>query len=170
MRLNIFATGPSMSQELADSLRDEPCIVVNNAYQLAPWAIALCAQDHAWWRVHAQAKHFAGRKFSTNKIVGVEQVFSEYVQRGSSSGVLALEVARRLGCDMDIKQIDLHGFDNRGSHYFGPHPEPLRNTDPDRFRFFEKQLAELGKEMKKAGFRITNRTPHSALTCFEVAA
>jgi hypothetical protein len=157
-----------MSQSIADSLRAERCIAINNAYQLAPWAAALCAQDHSWWREHPSAREFAGRKFSCNKIVGVEQVFSDYVQRGSSSGVLGLEVARRMGCETGIKEIELHGFDNHGTHYFGLHPEPLRNTTQERFNFFAVQLAALGGEMKKAGFRIINRTPNSALRCFEV--
>lgn len=140
--------------------------MVNDCYQLAPWAEALCAQDHAWWKVHPDALQFAGRKFSANKIAGVEQVQSDYVQRPSSSGVLALEVARRMVAGEGEKEIELHGFDNRGAHYFGLHPVPLHNTTPDRFKVFEGQLASLGGEMKKAGIQIINRTPGSALTCF----
>lgn len=157
-----------MSQAVADGVRGNIVIAINNAYKLAPWADALCAQDHEWWRVHSDAKQFAGRKFSANRIVDIEQVFSDYVQRQSSSGVLALEVARRYGAKHNLWDIELHGFDNRGTHYFGPHPEPLRNTSEERFRFFETQLSALGGEMKKAGFRIINRTPNSALTCFEM--
>jgi len=156
-----------MSGALAESLRGNRCIAINNAWQLAPWADALCAQDHAWWREYPEAHKFAGRKFSANKIVGVEQVFSDYVQRCSSSGTLALEVARRMGLEHGDFDIELHGFDNRGTHYFGPHKEPLRNTSPERFAFFEQQLGTLGKEMKKAGFRVINKTPNSALRCFE---
>lgn len=159
-----------MSQALADSLRGEICIVVNNCYQLASWADSLAAQDHAWWKAHPDALQFAGRKFSANRITGVEQVFSDYVGRPSSSGVLALEVARRrLLQNRKIEvgdEIELHGFDNRGTHYFGIHPEPLRNTTADRFKVFEQQLSALGAEMKKAGIRIVNKTPGSALRCF----
>lgn len=154
-----------MSQALADSLRAETCIVVSDCYRLAPWATALCAQDHKWWQVHPDALKFAGRKFSTNKIEGVETVRAECVERQSSSGVLALEVARRMGA----KVIELYGFDNQGSHYFGPHPEPLTNTTSGRFEIFQQQFALLGGEMKKAGIRIVNKTPNSALRCFEFA-
>jgi hypothetical protein len=45
---------------------------------------------------------------------------------------------------------------------------PLNNTHTGRFHFFAEQLKKLGDEMKKAGFRIINRTPNSALTCFEM--
>lgn len=173
MKVCILAPGPSMSQALADSLRSEICIVVNNCYQLAPWADSLAAQDHAWWRAHPDALQFAGRKFSANKIAGVEQIFSDYVGRPSSSGVLALEVARRRllqGRNIETgDEVELHGFDNRGTHYFGPHPEPLRNTTAERFKVFEQQLSALGKQMQKAGVRIVNKTPNSALTCFPTA-
>lgn len=169
MLINILATGASMSQELADSLKGQNCIVVNDAYKLAPWAMALCAQDHEWWRVNPDAKLFQGRRFSANKVPGTEQVFSDYVQRQSSSGVLGLEVARRLLMDSrdNEKIIALHGYNNSGTHYFGRHKEPLKNTSPSRFAIFEQQLTALGSEMKKAGIRIINKTPNSALECFE---
>lgn len=162
MLIHILATGPSMSQELADSLRSENCIVVNDAFRLAPWAMALCAQDHAWWNANQDAKQFAGRKFSSNRISGVEQIQSKHIQRGSSSGVLSIEVAKLLGGT----EFHLHGFDNRGTHYFGPH-QKLRNTSPTRFAEFQNQFYAIGAEMKKAGIRIINRTPNSALECFE---
>lgn len=180
MKICILATGPSMSQAVADTVRGNYVIAISNAGiefvdakkvthpALAPWAQELCAQDHAWWREHPQAHQFAGRKFSANKIVGVEQVVSDYVQRQSSSGVLALERARHAGDETGIREIELHGYDNRGTHYFGLHPAPLNNTHTGRFHFFAEQLKNLGDEMKRAGFRIINRTPNSALTCFEM--
>lgn len=162
MLIHILATGPSMSQELAESLRGENCIVVSDAFRLAPWAMALCAQDHAWWNANQDAKDFAGRKFSSNKIQGVEQIHSKHVGRGSSSGVLSLEVARELGGT----EFHLHGFDNRGTHYFGPHKK-LRNTTPTRFAEFANQFYTLGQDLKEKGIRVVNKTPHSALECFE---
>lgn len=167
MKCAILATGPSMSQAVADSVRDYPVVVVvNNAYQLAPWAHALAAQDHAWWNLHTDALQFKGRKFSANKIEGVEQVFSDFVKRPSSSGVLALEITRRLCSGNHDVEIELHGFNNSGTHYFGTHPEPLQNTSSERFGVFEQQIADLGGEMVKAGIRIVNKTPNSALRCF----
>jgi hypothetical protein len=181
MKICILATGPSMSQAVADSVRGNYVIAISNAgiefvdaqgvsrAALAPWAHELCAQDHAWWREHPQAHQFAGRKFSANKIVGVEQVVSDYVQRQSSSGVLGLQRAWLAGDELGLRDVELHGYDNRGTHYFGVHRSPLNNTHSTRFNFFAEQLKKLGGEMKKAGFRIINRTPNSALTCFETA-
>lgn len=162
MRFAILASGPSMSRALADSLRDENCIAVNNVYELAPWAMALCAQDHEWWRKHPEAKQFAGRKFTTNRIDGVETVKSDYVTRQSSSGVLSLEVARILGAT----EIHLHGFDNKGTHYFGAYKNGLNNTTRERFEVFQKQFAQIGAYLKKLGIKVVNKTPGSALRAF----
>jgi hypothetical protein len=154
-----------MSQAVADRARVEcdAVVVVNKAVELAPWADALAANDHAWWRANPWAKQFAGRKFSANKLEGVEQVESGLVTRQSSSGVLGLWVAGILGAT----EVELHGFENRGDHYFGLYPSPLRNTSPSRYREFENQIAALGRKMKKDGIRIVNRTPDTALRCFE---
>lgn len=153
-----------MSRVLADSLRAETCIAVNNVYQDAPWAAALCAQDSAWWRVHRDAHAFAGRKFTTNRIDGTEQVRADgLLSSQSSSGALGVWVAANIfGADL----IELHGFDNRGSHYHGDHQPPLRNPHPGRFREFEIQLDAIGQILKKRGIRVVNRTPGSALSCF----
>jgi hypothetical protein len=156
-----------MSQAVADAVRDlEIVVVVNDAFRLAPWATALAAQDHGWWRVNKDAHAFAGRKFSSNRIDGTEQIDSQFVTTGSSSGVLALEVAWKLGAT----DIELHGYENHqrnGFHYFGAHPAPLRTTPPSRFKVFEQQLSDLGRAMKKEGIRIVNKTPDSDLRCFE---
>jgi hypothetical protein len=146
-------------------------VVVNDAFRLAPWAHALAAQDFAWWRANPDAKDFAGRKFSSNEISGVERILGNTVGTGSSSGVLALEVARRLMADSDEpKLIQLYGYENHnrnGYHYFGRHGGTLRTTQDNRFKVFEQQLSALGKIMKKEGFGIVNMTPDSDLRCFD---
>jgi len=99
-------------------------------------------------------------KFSANRIPGVEQVPG--VGCTQNSGVLALEVAVRLGA----KSIELHGYDMRGTHYFGPYENGLTNTgEPRRAR----QLAQFAAWAAcHPGVRVINRTPGSALTCFPV--
>lgn len=173
MRCAILATGPSMSQTVADSVADfDLVVVVNDAFRLAPSANALAANDHAWWRRNPDAMEFAGRKFTANTINGLERITGNLISTGSSSGVLALEVARQLMLDSDDgtqKVIELHGYNNHsrsGHHYFGRHKEPLRTTQPQRFKVFEAQLAALGHDMKRQGFSIINKTPDSDLECF----
>lgn len=160
---SILATGPSMSQALADALRGKAKVIaVSDAYKLAPWADAMASQDAAWWAEHPEAMRFDGRKFSGAPVDGVEKMeFTGGLISGSNSGLLACHVAVMLGA----KRILLCGFDMRGSHYFGPHPEPLKNTTPGRFEVFKKQFAQF----RPAGVEILNCTPASGLTCYPVA-
>lgn len=157
----VLATGPSMSQELADKVRGRCRVVaVCNAYELAPWADALVCNDGIWWKVHPNALQFAGRKFC-----GQDQPGTEWLRNapefpaGSNSGYQGVRVAGLLGAT----RILLLGFDMRGDHYFGRHPEPLRNSNDAKFRAMAAQF-RLWK-----GVPVLNCTPGSALTCFPMA-
>lgn len=149
----LLATGPSMSQALADRVAHMPRVVVSNAYELAPDADALVSSDAAWWRVHRAATEFKGRKFSIGYVSDVERL---QLPSSSNSGLLAMHVAALLGAT----RLLLLGYDMAGSHYFGPHPTPLQNTTPDRFDILKRQFA------RWAGVPVINCTPGSALDCF----
>lgn len=150
-----------MSQEVADRVHGGGyglVVAVSDTFRLAPWADALAAQDAAWWRKHPDAFQFAGRKFSANRIAGVEQL--PQVNTNRSSGVLALEAAVLMGAT----DIDLFGFDMHGSHYFGPHPEGLNNTTEARFEVFQNQFA-IWRDSNE-NIRVVNCTPNSKLRAF----
>jgi hypothetical protein len=148
-----------MSQAVADQVRGHcRVIAVCDAYRLAPWAEALVAVDRAWWRVHADAERFAGRKFTIGKVNGSEKlVVDDEFPADSNSGYRAIGVARELGASCVL----LLGFDMHGSHYFGRHLEPLRNTSPSRF---QQHLAQFHRW--RGGCEVVNCTPGSALTHF----
>ncbi len=150
----ILATGPSMSQAVADSARSLRRIAVSDAWRLAPDADALVSTDAAWWRANREAMDFAGRKFSVGHVTGVERV--EGMATSSNSGLLAMHVAVKLGAT----RILLLGFDMHGTHFFGPHMAPLVNTTPDRFEIFKRAFK------RWAGCPVVNCTPNSALECF----
>jgi hypothetical protein len=154
----VLGTGPSMSQELADLVRHQcRVIAVSNAYKLAPWADALVSNDRAWWQQHPDAYQFVGRKFAGCKLSGTEYLMSEGIYRaGSNSGLQGLRVAAMLGAT----RILLLGFDMRGTHYFGEHKPPLRNTTAKRF------AAHIAQFKGWHGPKVINCTPGSALTAF----
>jgi hypothetical protein len=159
-----------MSAAVAEGVRNCQIVIAvgNVGIDLAPWAHALCAQDKQWWLQYKQARQFAGRKFSTRRLEGVETIDSEggLLTSESNSGALALIVAHRI---FAATEIDLHGFDMHGAHYFGKYEEPLRNTAPTRFNEFQHQFAAIGKFLAKEGVRVLNRTPGSALRCFPIS-
>lgn len=154
----VLATGPSMSQALADSVRHLPRVAVSNAYTLAPDAEALASTDGTWWRHYTDAQRFAGLKFSVGTIEGVHRLPG--FAMSTNSGLLGMHVAKLLGAE----RILLLGFDMGGSHYFGDHPQPLPNTQACRFDFFKEQFTHWG------GPEVINCTPGSALRCFPIGS
>jgi hypothetical protein len=156
----VLGTGPSMSQELANLVRDKCRVVaVSDAYKLAPWAEALVSNDRSWWRQHPEAMKFAGRKFAGAKLSGTEYLMATGIYRaGSNSGLQGLRVAEMLGAT----RILLLGFDMSGTHFFGEHPAPLRNTTAKRFK------AHIAQFKGWYGPKVINCTPGSALTAFPI--
>ncbi len=47
-----LASGPSLTQEIADQVKGRPTIVVNSSYLLAPWADVLFFTDNGWYLNH----------------------------------------------------------------------------------------------------------------------
>lgn len=160
----VLASGPSMSQELADFVRGKcRVIAVSDTFRLAPWADAVVSHDSIWWQAHPDALRFAGRKFSGRKYPGVELLpFDIRFTGGTNSGLQGMRVAKLLGAG----RILLLGFDlsaDRGSHYFGNHPAPLRTTTPGRFKAHIRQFR------KWDGPPVINCTELSALTQFPMS-
>lgn len=151
-----------MSQQVADSVRSLPTIAVNQAFELAPWATALCANDAAWWRANAAALKFAGRRFSSSRISGVERVTTNaLISTSSNTGVLALEVAvQQFGMTEGL----LLGCDFAGSHFFGEYKDGLKNTTQVRRGQHAIQFSRWAKARK--GVKVYNGTAGSALTVF----
>jgi hypothetical protein len=160
----ILASGPSMSQAIADSVRGRcKVIAVSDCFKLAPWADALVSQDKPWWKFHKP--EFSGRKFSggAENIEGTERVeFEGSIGTGTNSALLACHVAVKV---FGAKRILLLGVDMGGTHFFGPHPEPLKNTKPERFEQMKLQFAHWVHK----GVEVFNCSPDSALTCFPKA-
>lgn len=157
----VLATGPSMSQETADYVRDRcRAVAVCNAYELAPWADALVCNDSIWYKVHPEALQFAGRKFCGQSWPGTEWLRNARgFPAGSNSGYQGMRVAALLGAS----RLLLLGFDMHGTHYFGRHPSTLRNSNADKFRSMARQF-RLWR-----GVPVLNCTPGSALDCFPMA-
>lgn len=151
-----------MSQTIADYVRNKcGVIAVNDAYRLAPWGDALVANDRAWWTAHPDALQFAGQKYCGTKYPGTEKIFPGlYFGGGINSGLQGMRVAED---EFRATLILLCGFDMRGSHFFGQHPAPLRNTSDVR------RLTHIRQFDKWDGCEVVNCTPNSALKKFRFA-
>lgn len=179
----VAATGPSFNAQVARECCIFNMIAVNDAYRLAPWAEVLYACDASWWDVHKGCPDFHGEKWSSHdnetnnktkcaKTYGLHLVpghksnrfsLDDTVSYGSNSGFQAINLAILFGATY----IVLVGFNmckvNGKRHFFGNHPEPLRNavSYEDWLEIFTEAASNLPE-----GIRIVNATPDSALDCF----
>jgi hypothetical protein len=168
----VLASGPSMSQEVADRVKGLPAIVVNNTFRLAPWADVLYAADAKWWAVTPGAMEFAGLKLSCEPVRGIQNLRNagasgysdepDCVHTYGNSGAQAIQIAAKAGAS----RILLFGFDFRGSHWHGEHPKPLRNASQEILRQRAESMKVLAAELAKRSIEVRNCTPGSALTCF----
>lgn len=160
----VIATGQSLTLEQVEIVRQAhaegrcKAVAVSNAYELAPWADALVSHDKGWWEHHREASKFAGRKFCGFQVHGLEHLpTNSTFKSGSNSGLQAMRVAQY---ELNATLIALLGFDMHGTHYFGAHPHPLRNTTPQRFAHHIAQFDHW------KGCEVVNCSPGSALKKF----
>lgn len=110
--------------------------VSNVGLDLLPDADALVSHDSNWWSVHKKALNFKGRKFCRMIVGGTEQ-FIPNPSQSCNSGKMAMDVAWKI---FNAEKILLLGFDMHGTHYFGRHPEKLKNTNDKQFKVHLRQF------------------------------
>lgn len=156
----ILATGQSLDIEDVNYVRGKCKVVaVSNAYELAPWADVLVSYDSSWWRSHSNALNFTGPKYCGRDIAGTQHFRPPDMPIGCNSGLMAMYIAKDLGAS----RILLLGFDMHGTHYFGPHPEGLKNTAQHRF------IQHINQFSRFKGPQVLNCTKHSALNRYPMA-
>lgn len=171
----IVASGKSLTKEDVDYCKDKSVVyVVNNCYQLAPWAKALYACDEEWW--DAYKPEFSGEKWTINenasKKYGLNHInydsqliFSakDIIATGNNSGFQAMNLAYLHG----YKRIILLGFDymNSGQHWFGKHKGSLQKS-PDMRRWVQ-HMRKAQPIMESLGIDVINCTRETAIDCFK---
>lgn len=157
----VIAPGESMTPDLAERLRGQRVVAVGNCFELAPWATALVANDRIWWEEHPQAMKFAGRKFCTKTISGVERHRGKGVRGDANSGMLGIDVALEV---FKATEILLLGFDFQGTHFFGLYRNKCSNTTPNSREKHKRQMKAW--RMLHPKVQVVNLTPGSALHAF----
>lgn len=172
----VLASGPSMSQAVADRVRAAglPTVVVNTTFRLAPWAQILYAADAAWWQHTPDARLFAGLKIACEEVQapGVHRIEHagnvgwsdrrDSVFSFSNSGAQAIQVAAKAGA----RRVLLLGMDMDGGHWHGDHPAPLRTTHRDLYPIWRDRVGMLAGFLRERGVEVINCSPASALDCW----
>jgi len=179
----VAATGPSLTEEVADACRGYPVLAVKDAARLRmPWAEVMYCCDTWWWERFDGLRSFAGERWSSHEKranekleiaakYGVRLVRGSYgtsfstdpalIHYGSNSGYQAVNLAIHL-LRGPRKRIALVGFDMRTCerrHFFGPHKDRHNGVKYERFiPSFEQAAKGLPREIE-----IINCTPGSAM-------
>lgn len=164
----ILASGPSMSLQVADAVRQTslPAVAINDTYRLTGWADALFAGDARWWCAHPEALDFVGEKFCCDdlSIRTVQTVpRREGLKDGGNSALRAAHMLASLG----VKKILLFGVDLRDdavTHWHGPHGHGLPNPTALAFGRFRRAWEMFAAEKDRP--EVVNCNPESALQCF----
>lgn len=172
----ICASGPSLTQQDINAVRDKGVvIVINNTYQLAPWANILYGCDQKWWKAYPEALDFKGRKISIqfdNENVEkwesnscLNGLGEDIIHTGGNSGYQAINLAYLLGA----KEIVLLGFDMQRTqgkgHWHGDHVRNLSNQS--NFKVWIGHFYILSQNLKQKGIKVFNCSRQTALECFE---
>lgn len=151
----------------------------------APWADVLYAADSIWWHYNASSAHnfkgmkvtIAPKEFFQRPNINADVVFignggmsgydprANYIRTGRNSGFQALTIAVKRGAS----RVLLCGFDMRKvkgvAHFFGDHH--FRSGYTSQYGNWLKEFNRAAALFEKAGSKVINCTPGSALECFE---
>lgn len=177
----IFASGPSMTQEIADAVRGTCRVIAINyqALDLAPWADVIYGSDQRWWaECWDQVSTLPGRKLGLANAYYPQDVEClkrsteafdlrpDYLSGGGSSGYAAVNVAAKLGASV----VHLYGYDMRKvAGRLRRREYPANLNSQSRFKDWIPAFEKLAPLLRQHGVRVINHTPLSALRCFEIA-
>jgi hypothetical protein len=153
-------------------------IVINTTFRLAPWADVLYACDAPWWKVYRSEvlQVFQGQLWTqderAHREYGIRLIESTaapglsrrqgLIHQGKEGGYQSINLAFVAGA----RRIVLLGFDMRGGHWHGNHPEGLSNAMPYMFELWLQHYTRLAADLRDEGVEVINCTPDSALKDF----
>lgn len=185
--LTVFclASGPSLTQAIADRIKGRAAIVCNSSCDLAPWARVLFFMDNGWfaanretvaiWPGHVITLSKAAKRELPDKVRRVRAVGDPMlppvfkrageIQQGRSTGHAAVSLAIAAGAarvvlvGYDMRLIE--GREHHHQHYAG-RPRDLEVYARDFVPAFNGWAAAAAS----VGAEILNATPGSAITEF----
>ena len=185
----LIGGGASIKRSEIELLRNRlRVVVINESWQLAPWADALYSCDEKWWKLR-NPKDFKGLKVTCDEIAPRlipelkklklrPQTPGKYVQyllmdewgevgTGQSGGFQALNWIAQL----QVKGIALLGFDaciiDHKIHWHGSHPVELNNPDQSTFVGWKRWLEHAAPQLEKLGIEVINCSMWSAVGMFK---
>lgn len=169
----IVASGPSASSvDLRQSIGKTRFVVVNNSWQLAPWADYLFAADYKWWHTYKGCPRFKGWKVTTDRRAAETrewnllrlvtlladdrmQTTGTVVGWGGNSGFQALNMVVLFRCT----RIILVGFDattRHGLHWHSAYASVSDNPTESKTVRWQRSIDGAAKPLNDIGVRVIN--------------
>jgi hypothetical protein len=180
----VIASGPSANQIDYEPAITDRVVVINNSWQLAPWADVLYGCDYEWWKRNKWVPEFkalriAGDERAKHEYKKIEAVTvmngADHMQfqdlllvgrGGGNSGFQALNLIAKWG---PPKKILLCGFDaslKNGIHWHGPHPSGMNNPRKDSVEKWKRCLDGAAFVLKGMGITVINCSKDSELSAY----
>lgn len=181
-RVFILASGPSLTEEDAQKVKNEVVIAVNCSIRLAPFAACLYAGDFKWWQAYEEDwRGFGGMKATISAEAArkypeirkydmrARDVLSrEGLATGNNSGYQAANLAFLHGAT----EIYLLGVDckaNPGQNHWHPDhaargKHRLTNPSGGLYRQWAQNWTKIHKALEAEGVKLVNCSRDSALT------
>lgn len=185
----VIGGGNSVKRNEVESLQGRlRVVVINESWQLAPWADALYACDTKWWALRYASLKFSGLKISQDGVAcatykDIKRIrlretvpgqpikywlMDEWgvVGSGQGSGFQCVNWLAQLA----VKGIMLIGFDgctvNGKIHWHGRHPDQLNNPDNSVFMGWKTWFDNAAPKLQALGIEVVNCSMVSTLGCF----
>lgn len=176
----IVASGPTaVKHDLYAAVGAAKFMVINNSWRLAPWADALFACDHAWWKNENGCPDFGGLKITSDHLASREYEEIKHVRCSRVTDILNVEAddeigwggnsgfgAINLAVKFKAKRIVLVGFDlriDKGNHWHGSHPPHMHNPHNGNVYRWRRAIDAAAKVMEQQGIEVLNCSPVSKL-------
>lgn len=179
----VVASGQSSTTTEVEKCRGRCRVaVVNNNFQLAPWANVLYAADSKWWETYPDALAFQGIKATpswsaahANKALRHVAIrdeadpeahrfcFAGPLGHFGNGGTQLINLVLQFGC----RRVILIGFDMRGEHWHAPHKQPLRNPRMQTLEKWRQRLDAQAGLLVQIGVRVVNASETSALQAYD---
>ena len=186
----IIGGGPSIKRSDVDMLRDRlRVVVINESFQLAPWADVLYSCDNNWWQIrHVALNKFNGLKVTQDDVAA--QMFPDLkkiklrpdgpgtykkyflmdewgeVGSGQGSGFQVVNWMAQLA----VKGMALLGFDgctiNDQMHWHGRHQGRLNNPNQSTFLAWKMWMENAAPKLRELSIDMVNCSMVSTIGCF----
>lgn len=148
---------------------DRQVIAINTTFRLAPWADHVYACDDRWWKkYHDDVRRCCIGKLWTyyDATADAFDLNKADIPPGKTGGNSGNQAARLAITGLGADRVILLGYDMKGGHWHGDHPQGWPNPNEGNFKHWIVHLGRLRREFPDVEFLNATRDtaiPHETI-------